>query len=150
MLITGSLTNELWRCIYPLSRPNEVQDRLKGSTVFSTLDPCSGFWQMPVHADDQPKAVYCPGPGFGLFQFCKMPFGLSGAPSSFQRLINTIRSDLPFVTTYFRWSSCKTKDEHAKHFALLFQQMSTDPEKFQSFTLGLHQQMVVHSKVSLD
>ena len=112
---------------YPLPRPDEVQDRLMGSTVFSTLDLRSGYWQLPVHANDQPKTAFCPGPGFGLFQFCRMPFGLSGAPSSFQRLMNTICSDLPFVTTYLDdlLVHSKTTDEHVKHLALLFQRMST-------------------------
>ena len=54
---------------YPLPRPDEVQDRLKGSTVFSTLDLRSGYWQLPVHADDRPKTAFCLGPGFSLFQF---------------------------------------------------------------------------------
>ena len=36
----------------------------------------------------------------GLFQFTRMPFGLSGAPSSFQRLMNIIMRGLPFVSTY--------------------------------------------------
>ena len=112
---------------YPLPRPDEVQDRLMGSTVFSTLDLRSGYWQLPVHANDQPKTAFCPGPGFGLFQFCRMPFGLSGAPSSFQRLMNTICSDLPFVTTYLDdlLVHSKTTNEHVKHLALLFQRMST-------------------------
>ena len=46
---------------YPLPRPNEVQDRLMGSTVFFTLDLRSGYWQLPVHVDDQPKTAFCPG-----------------------------------------------------------------------------------------
>ena len=36
----------------------------------------------------------------GLFQFQCMPFGLTGAPSSFQRLMNRILHGLSFVTTY--------------------------------------------------
>ena len=61
---------------YPLPRPDEVQDRLAGSTVFSTLDLQSGTWQLPVNPNDQPKTAFSPGPGMGLFQFCRMPFAL--------------------------------------------------------------------------
>ena len=55
-----------------------------GSTIFSTLDLTSGYWQLLVHTDDRPKTAFYPGTGFGLFQFCRMPFGLTGAPASFQ------------------------------------------------------------------
>ena len=110
---------------YPLPRPDEVQDRLMGSTIFSTLDLRSGYWQLPVHVDDQPKTAFCPGPGFGLFQFRRMPFGLSGAPASFQRLINMICYDLSFVTTYLDDLLVHSKDihEHVKHLEVLFQRM---------------------------
>ena len=85
---------------YPLPLPDEVQDRLAGSTVFSTLDLQSGYWQLPLHPDDYEKTAFCPGPGMGLYHFRRMPFGLSGAPSSFQRVMDTIFRGLPFVTKY--------------------------------------------------
>ena len=85
---------------YPLPLPDEVQDRLSGSTVFSTLDLQSGYWQLPVSPDDREKTAFCPGPGMGLFQFCRMPFGLTGAPSSFQRLMDSVLRGLHFVTIY--------------------------------------------------
>ena len=85
---------------YPLPLPDEVQDRLAGSTVFSTLDLQSGYWQMPVHPTDQHKTAFCPGPGMGLFQFCRMPFGLTGAPSSFQRLMDKVLRVLAFNPHY--------------------------------------------------
>ena len=50
--------------------------------------------------EDRPKTAFCPGPGLGLFQFCRMPFGLTGAPSAFQRLMDKVFQGLPFVTTY--------------------------------------------------
>ena len=59
---------------YPLPRPDEVQDRLAGSVIFSTLDLQSGYWQLPVHVNDRANTAFCPGPGLGLFQFRKMPF----------------------------------------------------------------------------
>ena len=54
---------------YPLPLVDEVQDRLSGCTIFSTLVLQSGFWQLPVHPDDYEKTDFCPGPGLGLFQF---------------------------------------------------------------------------------
>ena len=62
---------------YPLPLPDEVQDKLAGSTIFSTLDLQSGYWQVPVSPSDQEKTTFCPGPGMGLFQFRRMPFGLT-------------------------------------------------------------------------
>ena len=85
---------------YPLPLVDEVQNRLSGSVIFSKLDLQSGYWQVPVDCVDQEKTAFCPGPGMELFQFTRMPFGLSGAPSSFQRLMNIIMRGLPFVSTY--------------------------------------------------
>ena len=110
---------------YPLPLPDEVQDCLAGSTVFSTLDLQSGYWQMPVHEEDIPKTAFCPGPGMGLFQFTRMPFGLTGAPSSFQRLMNRIFRNLPFVTTYIDDILVHSADieQHKDHLRQVFQKL---------------------------
>ena len=54
---------------YPLTLPDEVQDQLAGSKVFSRLDLHSGYWQLPVSPNDREKTALCPGPGMGLYQF---------------------------------------------------------------------------------
>ena len=69
---------------YPLSLPDEMQEQLAGSTIFLTLDLHNGYWQLPVNPANRDKTAFCPGPGMGLYKFCRMPFGLSGTPSSFQ------------------------------------------------------------------
>ena len=43
---------------YPLPLPDEVQAKLTGATVFTTLDLQSGSWQIPVNPQDQPKTAY--------------------------------------------------------------------------------------------
>jgi len=91
------LNKKTTRDAYPLPLP---ADRLANSTVFSTLDLQSGYWQLPVSVKDHEKTAFCPGPGIGLYQFCRMPFGLTGAPASFQRLMDKIFRDLPFTSTY--------------------------------------------------
>ena len=42
----------------------------------------------------------CHGPGMGLYEFCRMPFGVTGGPSSFQRLMDKVLHGLPFATSY--------------------------------------------------
>ena len=86
---------------YPLPlMEEEVQDRLAGAAIFSKLDLQSGYWQLPVDVNDRQKTAFSPGPGIGSFEFMRMPFGLCGAPSSFQRLMDKITRGLHFVTTY--------------------------------------------------
>ena len=65
---------------YLLPCPDEVQERLSGSVIFSTLDLRNRYWQLPVNPADCYKTAFCPGPMLELFQFSRMPFGLSGAP----------------------------------------------------------------------
>lgn len=110
---------------YPLPLPDEVQDRLAGAKIFSTLDLQCGYWQMPINPSDREKTAFCPGPGMGLFQFCRMPFGLTGAPSSFQRLMNQIFRGLPFVTTYIDdvLVHSATEKEHMDHLRQVFQRL---------------------------
>ena len=107
---------------YPLPLPDEVQDRLAGSKVFSTLDLHSGYWQLPVAPADREKTAFCPGPGMGLYQFCRMPFGLSGAPGSFQRLMDSILRGLPFVLTYIDdiLIHSATEELHKEHLQQVF------------------------------
>ena len=93
----------------------------------STQDLRSGYWQLPVNPADRCKTAFCLGPGLGLFQFCRMPFGLSGAPASFQRLMDTLFRDLSFVTTYLDdvlIHSCTT-EEHKEHLKVIFNRIKS-------------------------
>ena len=120
-----ALNKQTVKDAYPLPLPDEVQDHLVGSTIYSTLDLQSGYWQIPVHPTDCEKNAFCPGPGLRLFQFRQMPFGLSGAAGSFQCLMNKVFRGLNFVKVYvddvFIYSG--TKDDHIKHLTAVFQRL---------------------------
>ena len=119
------LNKQTTKDAYPLPLPDEVQDRLAGFTIFSTLDLQNRYWQLPVQQEDQEKTAFCPGPGMGLYQFCQMPFGLTGAPSSFQQLMDLVFYGLPFVTTYIDDVLIHSSSEmqHKEHFQIVFQHL---------------------------
>ena len=77
---------------------------------------------MPVPDSDQHKTAFCPGPGLGLSEFKQMPFGLTGAPSSFQQMMDKIFRDLPFVSNYIDDLLIHSADEisHKQHLEEVF------------------------------
>ena len=72
--------------------------RLRGASVFSKLDLVKAYYFIPIAAQDVPKTAICTP--FGNFEFLRMGFGLRNAASTFQRFIDSIFRDFPFVVTY--------------------------------------------------
>ncbi|KAL5516832.1 hypothetical protein EMCRGX_G002255 [Ephydatia muelleri] len=73
---------------YPMPRIDELIDRLGRAKVITTLDLSKGYWQVPVAAEDRAKTAF--SSPYGLFQFTVMPFGLQGAPATFQRMMDEL------------------------------------------------------------
>ena len=67
-------------------------DALSGSSWFSVLDLQSGYWQQEVRESDREKTAF--STHTGLWEFQRMPFGLKGAPASFQRLMMAVLAGL--------------------------------------------------------
>ncbi|KAF4714341.1 hypothetical protein FOZ62_007267, partial [Perkinsus olseni] len=107
---------------YPVPRPDDVQEHLSHAKVFSTLDLRSGYWQLPVRPEDQHKTAFCPGPGFPLYEWCRMPFGLASAPATFQRLMDMVLGHLPYVRVYLDdvLVFSRSHEEHLRHLEEVF------------------------------
>lgn len=73
---------------YPLPRIDESLDALAGSSLFSTLDLISGYWQIPLDSDAGEKAAFVTRSG--LWKWKVMAFGLCSAPATFERLMETV------------------------------------------------------------
>ena len=73
---------------YPMPRIDDLIDQLGKARYLTTLDLTRGYWQVPVAADVRHKTAFVTP--FGLYQFTVMPFGLQGAPATFQRLMDQV------------------------------------------------------------
>ena len=78
---------------YPLPQVNDIVDSLNGQKYFSTLDLTSGYWHVPVEQESIPKTAFVI-PGGGHFEFLKLPFGMTNAVPTFQRLMATVLQGL--------------------------------------------------------
>jgi len=72
---------------FPLPFIDQMLERLAKHSQFCYLDGYSGFFQIPIHPNDQEKTTFtCP---FGTFSYRRMPLGLCNASATFQRCIVT-------------------------------------------------------------
>ncbi|CAA7041926.1 unnamed protein product [Microthlaspi erraticum] len=77
---------------FPLPFIDQMLERLANHPFYCFLDGYSGFFQIPIHPNDQEKTTFtCP---YGTFAYRRMPFGLCNAPATFQRCMTSIFSDL--------------------------------------------------------
>ena len=79
---------------YPLPRIDETLEALEGAQMFSTLDLASGYWQVEVQEGHKEKTAFSTCDGH--FEFNGIPFSLSNAPATFERLIECVLACLTY------------------------------------------------------
>ena len=85
---------------YPMPRVDDILDQVGQAKYITTLDLAKGYyWQVPVAEEDRHKTAFITTKG--LYQFKMMPFGLYGAPATFQRMMDeVIRGMSQFTSAY--------------------------------------------------
>jgi transposase InsO family protein len=108
---------------FPLPRSDDLIQRLGQSCLFSQLDLNSGYHQVEMHPTDIAKTSFVTP--WGQYEFLRMPFGLSGAPMTFQRLMSQLLQDLPFVKVYLDDVLIHSKNftEHVSHLRTVFERI---------------------------
>lgn len=83
---------------FPLPNICDILDQLGNSKYFTTLDLANGFHQVRLNPADREKTAF--SSNFQHFEFVRMPFGLKGAPSTFQRVMNSVLTGLQGIRCF--------------------------------------------------
>ena len=75
-----------------MPRLDTFLDAMNGARWFSTFDLRSGYHQVLMDEESADKTTFITREG--TFRFRVLPFGLMGAPATFQRLIDLVMSGL--------------------------------------------------------
>ena len=83
---------------FPMPVINDVLSQLGGAKVFTSLDLLSGYWQIPLSEESKPLTAFSTHKEH--LEFNSMPFGLTGAPLTFSRVMLTVLGHIKNVFVY--------------------------------------------------
>ena len=112
---------------YPLPHVQDIFDTLNGASIFTTVDLRSGYWQVDLNPETIPKTAFVCHKG--LYEFKRLPMGLTNAPSQFQRLMDLILSDLNgkiclvYIDDIIIFS--RSRKEHIEHVRLVLDRLAS-------------------------
>ncbi|GKU08385.1 unnamed protein product [Fusarium langsethiae] len=110
---------------YPLPLIKESLNNLSEMKYFSRIDIVSAFNNLRIEKGQEYLTAF--RTRFGLYKSLVIPFGITGAPATFQRYINSaLREHLDmFCTAYLDniLIYSRTRDEHMEHLRLVLQKL---------------------------
>ena len=91
--------NQVSKCdTYPIPRIEDLLARISGGQKFTALDLDRAYQQLVL--DEESRKYVVINTHQGLFQYNRLPFGVSSAPGIFQRTMETLLQAIPGVVFY--------------------------------------------------
>ena len=108
---------------YVLPTVEDVAPKLRGCTVFSTLDAASGYYQLPLEENSSKFTTFMTP--FGRYMFRRLPMGITSASEIFQRRMTQILEGLDGVAVYQDdiIVAGATKEEHDNRMNEVFRKL---------------------------
>ena len=82
------LNNVTMRPTYYIPDSAQIFDSLEGAQYFSTIDLSNAYYQCEIEEDHKQYTAF--NTRMGKFEFNRMPFGLCGAPFTFQNMMSVV------------------------------------------------------------
>ena len=108
---------------YPLPRVNDLYASLTGGETFSKLDMSQAYLQLKL--DEGSRDYVTINTHKGLFRYTRLPYGLSVAPSIFQRTLECVLAGIPHVCIFLDdiLVTGKTQSEHVTNLRLVLKRL---------------------------
>lgn len=119
---------------HPIPRIQDMLDSLTCSSLFSVLDQGKAYHQRFLDAESQPLTAFITP--WGLYQWIRIPFGLSAAPAEFQRNMEECLVGQPYLDDNLVHSP--SFEDHVHHMRTVLQRyqkhgVKLSPNKCQVF-----------------
>ena len=102
---------------YPMPNISKMVEDISKYSYFSTLDLKSAYYQIPIWVEDHKYTAF--EVDGKLFQFTRLPFGVTNGISAFQRSINNVIENESLTDTFAYVDNVticgRTKEEHDKN-----------------------------------
>ncbi|GFO33886.1 retrovirus-related pol polyprotein from transposon 17.6 [Plakobranchus ocellatus] len=105
---------------YSLPRIDEMIEKISEYEIFTTLDLKSAYHQIPIKEEDKPYTAF--EAGGNLYQFKRIPFGVTNGVACFQRIIDSMIRNENIKDTFAYLDNVticgKNQREHDHNFAV--------------------------------
>lgn len=128
-----SINNAVVMEQYPLPKIDDLFARIGDCKIFSKLDLTEAYHQLKLDTQAQKYTVI--NTKWGLYRYLRLVFGVSSAPSIFQRTLESILYDLPGVVCELDdvLVAAPTLEEHTRRLRAVFERF-----RQRGIKLGLH------------
>ena len=129
---------------YPLPRVNDLYASLAGEESFTKLDLSHAYLQLPL--DEGSRDYITINTHKGLFRYTRLPYGISVAPSIFQRTLESLLVGIPRVCIFLDdiLVTGKTREEHVANLRLVLKRLDQAGLKLNNQKCEFFNQSVVY------
>ena len=111
---------------FPLPNMNDAVSQFRDSRYFSSLDLVSGYHQIEMDPDSREITAFSDGEN--LYQYTRMPFGVTNGPASFSRLVSVLLSGIPLNQAQAYLDDIlvagKTFEDHLQNLETIFSRLA--------------------------
>lgn len=118
-----TLNPVLTKHLHPVPIFDQLRQTLSKGDIFSKIDLKDAYLQFPIAPESKKYVTISTHKGY--YQYNRMPFGISTAPSIFQHYLDKLLGDIPGVAVYFDDIAITGKDQkdHLRTLSNVFQRL---------------------------